>query len=325
MADHAGDTKDILFPPIEARETGTLAVDDIHTLYWEESGAADGVPLIFLHGGPGGAFGSDIRRFYDPTFYRILYIHQRGAGQSRPLGETRQNTTQFLISDLEQFRVARNVEQWVVTGGSWGSTLALAYAQAHPDSCLALLICGIFLGRREDIDWFFRGARDFFPEAWQAFSDFLPESERADYFSAYARRIMDDDPAVHRLATLAWSAYEGSIASLIPKPAVLDTFQDPDFALAYARMNIHYFANGCFLDDAPILSRIDRIRHLPALLVHGRYDLATAYRSAVELHHAWPEAELITVPDAGHSRFEVANMRALIDAQERLKQLLPAG
>src|SRR5262245_42855359 len=181
---------DGLFPPLEARAHGMLPLDDMHSMYWEESGNPDGVPLLFLHGGPGGALGPVARQFYDPAFYRIVYPHQRGSGRSTPLGETRRNTTQHLISDLETLRLARGIGAWVVAGGSWGSTLSLAYAQAHPRSCLGLLLSGIFLGRQRDIDWFFQGARDFFPDAWDSFIGFLPPPERAAYFQAYARRIM---------------------------------------------------------------------------------------------------------------------------------------
>jgi len=260
---------DALFPPLDAQCQGMLRLDDLHTMYWEESGNPEGVPLLFLHGGPGGVLGPVARQFYDPAFYRIVYPHQRGAGNSTPVGETRQNTTQLLIADLEKLRLARGIKAWVVTGGSWGSTLALAYAQAYPGSCLALLVSGIFLGRRRDVDWFFHGARDFFPDAWDAFLAFLPAEERSDYFQAYARRIMSPDPALHGPATRAWAAFEGSIATLVPNPQVLDSFQDPAFALAYARMNIHYFSNGCFLDDAPILNRIGRLKGIPGIIVHG--------------------------------------------------------
>ncbi|HEV2362931.1 MAG TPA: prolyl aminopeptidase [Caulobacteraceae bacterium] len=299
-----------------------LAVDDLHSIYWEESGAADGVPLIFLHGGPGGALGPVARQYFDPTVWRIVYIHQRGAGRSTPRGETRRNTTQLLISDLELVRAHLGIERWVVAGGSWGSTLALAYAQEHPGVCLALLLNGVFLGRQQDIDWFFTGSRDFFPEAWDAFVGFLPENERDDFFHGYARRILDFDPAVHGPAVQAWSLFEGSIAALVPSATVLETFQDRDFALSYARMNIHYFSNRCFLGAAPILSRMDRLADLPAILVHARYDLATAYRSAVELARAWRSAKLVTVADAGHSRLEPANIRALIEAQAELAERL---
>nr|WP_321440640.1 prolyl aminopeptidase [uncultured Hyphomonas sp.] len=313
-----------LYPPIEPYQTGWLDVGDGHNLYWEESGNPDGVPVVYLHGGPGGALGPAVRQFYDPEFYRIVYFHQRGAGRSTPLGETRANTTAHLISDIERLRQALDVPAWVVAGGSWGSTLALAYAEAHPHACLALLVNGVFLGRPRDIAWFFEGARDFHPRAWKAFLEFLPEPERADYFAAYARRILNDDPAVYGPAVKAWSAYEGTIATLVPDPSVFDSFQDDTFALAYARMNIHYFGNNCFLDETPILDRIGRLSGIPGLIVHGRYDMATAYRSAVELVDVWEEAELITVPDAGHSRFDPPNTLALLAAQERLKALLGA-
>lgn len=316
-------TPEILYPPLEPYAHGMLALDGLHTMYWEESGNPSGVPLLFLHGGPGGALGPVARQFYDPAFYRIVYPHQRGAGHSTPLGETRQNTTQLLIADLEKLREQRGIEGWVIAGGSWGSTLSLAYAQAHPQICLGLLVSGIFLGRQRDIDWFFTGSRDVFPQAWHAFIDFLPPPERDDYFRAYAKRIMSSDPSVHGPATKAWSAFEGSIAALVPNPDILGSFQDPAFALAYARMNIHYFSNECFLGEAPILDHIDRLKNIPGIVVHARYDMATAYRSAVELVSAWPAAELVTVEAAGHTRFDAPNANALIAAQKKLQSQVP--
>jgi proline iminopeptidase len=311
-----------LFPPFDARRTGRLRVDELHTLYWEESGNAAGPALVFLHGGPGGAYGAVARRFFDPSFWRIIYFHQRGSGESTPLGEVRQNTTQHLVSDMEVLRDHLQVERWAVTGGSWGSTLGLAYAQAHPNRCTALLLNGIFLGRRIDVDWFLHSARDVFPEVWQAFVDFIPVTERPELLRAYTERIMSTDATVQNAAITAWASYEGSLATLVPNPAVLDFFLDPTIAVAYSRLNVHYFSHGCFLDESPILANMAMLRGIPGILVHGRYDLATAYRSAFELKAAWPGVELITVSNAGHSRFDPPMTIALIVAQERLKALL---
>ncbi len=313
-----------LYPEVEAARSGMLPVDDLHSLYWEECGNPDGVPLVFLHGGPGGAGGPIVRRFFDPGHYRIIIFHQRGSGQSIPLGETKDNTTQHLIADMEQLRAFLGVKRWVVAGGSWGSTLSVAYGQAHPEACLALLVNGVFLGRAEDVTWFLYGAKDFFPEEWDRFAGFLPEEERGDLLAAYSRRIFSEDREEANAAVMAWSAYEGSLAALVPNPDVLGQFQEPGFALAYARMNMHYFSQNCFLDDYPILERMDRIAKIPGVIVHGRYDLATPYRSAVRLAKDWPAARLVTVEAAGHTRYELAMATALVDAADSLKSVKDA-
>ena len=310
-----------LYPPIEAYRSGMLAVDDMHSLYWEEAGNPNGMPIVFLHGGPGGAGGPAVRRFHDPGHYRIIVFHQRGSGQSTPLGEIRKNTTVHLIADMEALRVHLGIARWIVAGGSWGSTLALAYAQACPDPVAALLINGIFLGRRADVNWFLNAARDFFPEEWDRFVGHLPQHERHDLLAGYGARIFGDDPTVAEAAVNAWAAYEGSLASLRQDPAVLGQFLEPRFALAYSRMNLHYFSNDCFLNDRPILDNMARIARIPAIVVHGRYDLATPYRSAVRLVRDWPNARLVTVEAAGHTRYETAIAAALVEASDSLRSL----
>ena len=310
-----------LYPPIEPHRSGMLAVDAIHSLYWEESGNPHGTPILFLHGGPGGAGGPEMRRFYHPAHYRIIIFHQRGSGRSTPLGEIRDNTTAHLIADIEQLRLHLAVECWIVAGGSWGSTLALAYAQQWPNRVAALLVNGIFLGRREDIHWFASAARDFFPDAWDSFVEHLPPGERQNLLAGYHARIFGTDPQVSAAAVRSWSAYEGSLAALRQDPAVLDQFMEPRFALAYSRMNLHYFTNDCFLNDRPILANMAAIAHIPGIVIHGRYDLATPYRSAVRLVRDWPAANLVTVEAAGHTRFEAAISSAIVEASDSLRSL----
>jgi proline iminopeptidase len=313
------DRDSFLYPPLEPRRTGRLALDAVHTMYWEESGNARGVPVVFLHGGPGGGSAPDHRRFYDPHHYRIIVYDQRGAGQSTPLGELIDNTTPHLIADLETLRVHLGVERWLVFGGSWGSTLALAYAQAHPERVLGLVLRGIFLCRPLEIDWFLYQMRFIFPEAWRAFAELLPEHERGDLLKAYHRRLVDPNPGIHMPAAHAWSRYEGACSTLLPDPALVSHFEEDAVALGIARIEAHYFVNNIFLADNALLAGIDRIRHLPCTIVQGRYDIVCPLLSADDLHRAWPEAEYIIVADAGHSAREPGIARALVAATDRFR------
>jgi proline iminopeptidase len=306
-----------LYPPIAPYETGTLAVDPPHQLYWEQSGNPAGQPVIFLHGGPGAGASADHRRFFDPARYRVVIFDQRGAGRSRPLGELTDNTTQHLIADIERLRVLLGIERWVVFGGSWGSTLALAYAQAHPQRAKALVLRGIFLGRPAELDWFLRDMRFVFPEHWSAFAGFLPPAERADILSSYYRRLTDPDPAVHMPAARAWSRYEGACSTLMPNPQTVQHFAQEQLALGLARMEAHYFIHRLFLAENQLLEEIDRIRHIPAVVVQGRYDMVCPAVSADDLRRAWPEAEYHIVPDAGHSAMEPGTRRRLVAACDR--------
>jgi proline iminopeptidase len=308
-----------LYPEIEPYALGRLAVGELHELYWEESGHPEGVPVVFLHGGPGAGSAPNHRRFFDPAAYRILIFDQRGAGRSTPLGEIRDNTTPLLIEDMETLRELRGIDRWLVFGGSWGSTLALAYAEAHPERCLGLVLRGIFLCRTSEIDWFLYGLRAFFPEAWEAFAGHIPEAERGDLLGAYHRRLMDPDPAVHRPAARAWSVYEGSCSTLLPSRETVDYFAGDVVALGLARMEAHYFAHNIFLPDNALLANIGRIRHLPAVIVQGRYDAVCPIVSAHELHQAWPEARYVVVPDAGHSAWEPGIRAELVRATEEFK------
>jgi proline iminopeptidase len=313
--------RDLIFPTIEPFATGLLPVDDLHSIYWEQCGKPDGVPVVFLHGGPGAGASPTHRRFFDPGFYRIIIFDQRGAGRSRPLGETRQNTTEHLVGDMEQLRRMLGIERWHVFGGSWGSTLALAYAQAHPQRCRSLALRGIFLMRPAEIDWFFHGMGTFFPEAHRSFVEFLPPAERGDLTRAYHRRLTDPDPAVHLPAARAWSIYEGSCSTLLPSPEIVASAGEDAHALGLARIEAHYFLNNLFTPPDRLLQQVDRIRHIPATIVQGRYDTVCPITTADELHRAWPEATYIVVPDAGHSAMEPGIRTALVETMERLKAL----
>lgn len=311
-----------LFPPIDPYDSGYLPVDELHTLYWEQCGRPDGVPVLFLHGGPGAGASPTHRRFFDPHHYRIIILDQRGSGRATPLGETRRNTTEHLVADLEALRRVLRIEKWLLFGGSWGSTLALAYAQTHPERCLGLVLRGVFLMRRQEIDWFLHGMRNFFPEAWESFVGHIPERERGDLLEAYWRRLDSPDPAVRVAAGRVWSGYEAACSCLLPpREPIGPNPADDAHALGLARIEAHYFRSNAFRPDDKLLREIDRIRHLPATIVQGRYDVVCPITSADALRRAWPEADYRVVPDAGHSALEPGVRAALVEATERYKTL----
>ena len=314
-----------LYPEIEPFDSGMLPVDARHTLYWEQSGNPRGVPVLFLHGGPGAGSNPGQRRFFDPSFYRIVLFDQRGAGRSVPHGELTDNTTPHLLADLEKLRTRLRIERWLVFGGSWGSTLSLAYAETHPERCLALVLRGIFLCRDRELDWFLYGLRSIFPEAWREFVAPIPESERHDLLTAYVSRLNHTDPAVHMPAARAWSIYEGRCSTLRPNAEALAYFSGEHVALGLARIEAHYFRHRLFLPENALLLNVPRIRQIPAVIVQGRYDMVCPAVTADELHRAWPEAEYILVPDAGHSAWEPGIRAQLVAAMERLKAVLPRG
>jgi proline iminopeptidase len=322
MGDHAGPGVSGLFPEIEPRSSGMLRLDSLHSMYWEECGRRDGIPVVFLHGGPGAGSTPKHRRFFDPYAYRIIVYDQRGAGRSKPLGELRDNTTPHLIADLEALRRHLGVERWLVFGGSWGSTLAIAYAQAQPERCLGLILRGIFLCRKSEIDWFLYGMRSVFPEPWEKFSGFLPPAERADLLANYHRRLVDPDPQVHMPAARAWSVYEGSCSTLLPSAETVAYFAGDVVALGLARIEAHYFVNDIFLEENALLKNAARLRGVPGVIVQGRYDMVCPLVSAHELHLAWPQADYRIVPDAGHSAWEPGVLGALIEATEHFKRVL---
>ncbi len=311
-----------VYPELEPRDSGLLALDQLHRMYWEVSGNPQGVPVLFLHGGPGAGASPAHRRFFDPAVYRIVIFDQRGSGRSTPLGEVDNNTTQHLIADIELLREHLGVERWCVFGGSWGSTLALAYAQTYPQRCSALVLRGVFLARPPEIDWFLYGIRNCFPEAWHTFASFIPEKERNDLLAAYARRMNDPDPQVRTIAARHWSTYEGSCSTLLTSASTVSHYSNDRVAYGLARIEAHYFLNNCFLTENQLLSGIDKIRHLPCTIVQGRYDMVCPIVSANDLHLAWPEADYVVVPDAGHSAWEPGISAQLVARMEKLKSLL---
>lgn len=307
-----------LYPDIEPSAVGRLPVDARHTLYWEESGARGGIPIVFLHGGPGGGCLPHHRRFYDPSGWRIVLFDQRGAGRSTPHADLEDNTTWHLVADLERLRVHLGIDKWVLFGGSWGSTLALAYAQTHPDRSLGLVLRGVFLATAEELDWFIWGMRTFFPEAWRAFSTFLTENERDDLLHHYHRRLTDPNPTIHLPAAVAWDRYESACSTLLPAADNMPRVEGDAAALAIARIEAHYFVNRAFLEENQLITNLYRIRHLPCTIVQGRYDVVCPPVTARTLVQAWPEAEYIVVPDAGHSVREPGITRELVGAVQRL-------
>lgn len=310
----------ILYPNIEAYRRGYFKASAPHEIYWEESGNPEGRPVVFLHGGPGAGATAAHRRFFDPRFYRIVIFDQRGSGRSRPLGEWKDNTTDDLIADMEILRNRLKIDRWLVFGGSWGSTLALAYAQNHPARVTGLVLRGIFLGRQQEIDWFMTGMARFFPETWARFASAIPEAEQEDLLEAYARRLFDPDPNIYRGAARAWSGYEGACATLLPSPETVAAFESDAMALGLARLECHYFRNRCFLEEGQILRNLDRIRNIPAIIVQGRYDVICPFETAHELASAWPEAKLRTIDDAGHSAMEPGIAAALVTACNEMKE-----
>jgi len=319
MADVPYQPRTELYPEIEPYSVGTLKLDSVHAMYWEQSGNPEGEPVLFLHGGPGAGASPAHRRFYDPVHYRIIIFDQRGAGRSTPLGELRDNTTLHLVTDIERLREHLGIERWLVFGGSWGSTLALAYGEAHPERCTGFILRGVFLCRRSEIEWFLYGLCALFPEAWRNFAEIIPVPERGDLLAAYYRRLANPDPAVHMPAARAWSTYEGICSTLLPSPETVAHFAGDVVSLGLARIEAHYFSHGIFLPEDSLLGNLYRVRHLPCVIVQGRYDAVCPIVTADEVHRAWPESEYIVVADAGHSAWEPGISSQLVRATERFK------
>ena len=308
-----------LYPPVEAYTTGRLRVSELHELYFEESGNPAGKPVVFLHGGPGGGSDPKQRRFFNPEKYRIVNFDQRGCGKSTPYASLEANTTWDLVADIEKLRERLAIEKWQVFGGSWGSTLALAYAESYPERVTELVLRGIFLLRKQEIDWFYqRGASAIYPDVWEAYREHIPEAERGDMLAAYYKRLTSEDPGVRLAAAKRWSGWEGATSKLIPDAAFAGHYEEDEFALAFARIEAHYFVNkGFFETDDQLLRHAGRIRHIPGVIVQGRYDVVCPMESAWALHRAWPEAELVVTADSGHSAFDAPNCRALVAATDR--------
>ncbi len=309
-----------LFPPIEPFAAGMLDLEAPHRMYFEQSGNRRGVPVVFLHGGPGAGSSPVHRQFFDPAFYRIVVFDQRGAGRSTPLGCLDNNTTTALIGDLETLRAHLGIDRWLVFGGSWGSTLALAYAEHHPQRCLGLVLRGIFLCRPSEIEWFLYGLRAIFPETWRTFAHYIPEAERGDLLTAYHARLTHPDAAIHMPAARSWSVYEGSCSTLLPNPGLVADFASDRVALGLARIEAHYFRHGIFLPPGFLLDNVGRLKDVPGVIVQGRYDAVCPPVSADDLHRAWPEAAYTVVADAGHSAFEPGVRSCLVAATEAFKQ-----
>jgi proline iminopeptidase len=308
-----------LYPEIEPFDSGFLPVSPLHTLYYEQCGNPNGKPVVFLHGGPGGGTNAKCRRFFDPAVYRIVLFDQRGCGKSTPHAELTDNTTWDLVADIERVRERLGIERWQVFGGSWGSTLALAYAQTHPDKVSELVLRGIFMLRRWELEWFYqKGCDALYPDAWETYLNAIPEVERGDLMSAYHRRLTSPDAKTRTDAARAWSVWEGATSFLWQDKSHIESSAEDDFALAFARIECHYFVNGGFFEhDDQLLRNVERIRNIPAVIVQGRYDVVCPLRSAWDLHRAWPEADLHIVQDAGHSAFEPGIVHELVEATDR--------
>jgi proline iminopeptidase len=313
-----------LYPAIEPYQEGTLQVSELHRLYFEQSGNPQGLPVVVLHGGPGGGSQGFYRQYFDPEKWRIILFDQRGCGRSTPHAELRENTTWDLVSDIEKLRQHLNIEQWVVFGGSWGSTLSLAYSQTHPQPCLGLILRGIFMLRQKELHWFYQeGASYLFPDAWEDYVKPIPITERSDFLSAYYKRLTSPDPQTRLEAARAWSIWEASTSKLLPSPDLMHRFGESQFADAFARIECHYFVNkGFFEPETQLLDNVNRIRHLPATIIQGRYDVVCPTISAWELHQVWSETELIIVPDAGHSMSEPGIRSCLIEATDKFAAAL---
>ena len=312
-----------LYPEIEPYASGMLDVGDDQQLYWEESGHPDGKPVVFLHGGPGGGSSPTHRRLFDPARYRIIVFDQRGSGRSvphasEPDADLSANTTWHLVADLERLREHFGVERWQVFGGSWGSTLALAYAETHPDRVTELILRGIFTLRAAELDWFYEGgAAALYPDTWEGFIAPLPHVEPGGFIAGYHGLLNDPDPAVHGPAAVAWSTWEGSGITLLPRPELVARFAEPSYALAFARIENHYFVNRGWMDEGQLIRDAGRLCDIPGVIIQGRYDVCTPPMTAWDLHRAWPEAEFMMVPDAGHAFDEPGILAALISATDR--------
>lgn len=312
----------ILFPPIAPYMTGTLKVDDIHTLYFEQSGNPTGVPVVLLHGGPGGATNPAQRQFFDPSHYRIILFDQRGCGKSTPLGELKNNSTEHLVADMEALREHLGIRRWHLFGGSWGSTLALAYAVAHADKVMSMTLRGVFMMRQVELDWFTNQVRLFFPEVYDGMLSFLKPEERADPVSAYYRYLTDADENLRRAAGASWSGFECALSRLIPRPTLPHAADsNPDMDVTISRMETHYFIHCRFAPDDYLLQNTDKIRHIPTVIVQGRYDMVCPPLSAYELAQKMDDVDLVMVPDAGHSSSEIGTATALVRAMSKFKDI----
>lgn len=311
---------DVLYAPIEPYEAGKIEVSQLHTIAWEKSGNPAGIPVIVIHGGPGGGGQPSYRQYFDPSAFNIIQFDQRGCGSSTPHAELQDNTTQALVGDIETLREAFGIERWHVFGGSWGSTLSLVYAQTYPERAISLVLRGIFMCRKSELHWFYQdGASHIFPDAFEPYREHIPVPEQHDLISAYHQRLISDDVEVRRAAAKQWTRWEMATSRLFPDTSYLEKAEDLDFAVAFARIECHYFINGIFLEEAHILNHVSSIQHIPTVIVQGRYDVVCPARSAWELHKALPNSSLTIVPDSGHSMGEVSIARELVAATNALR------
>ena len=308
-----------LYPEIEPHASGLIDLDGCHKMYWEISGNPNGMPVVFLHGGPGAGASPSHRRFFDPGHYRIIIFDQRGSGRSRPFAEIKNNSTQHLIADMERLRKDLSIESWLVFGGSWGSSLALAYGIEHPDRVNGFVLRGIFLCRDKELNWFLNGMATVFPENWRELVNFLPEEEQHDILASFHKRLINSDPSVHGPAARAWAYYEGACSTLLPKSPSATRLESELTSLALARIEVHSFVNHMFLTNDYFISHLEAIRNVPAVIIQGRYDMVCPITTADELYMAWPEAEYHIIPDAGHSAMEPSIRSALVAATEKFK------
>jgi len=309
---------DVLYAPLEVNKTGMLKVSDLHTVYWEESGNSAGLPVMVLHGGPGGGSQADYRRYFDPSKYRIIQMDQRGCGQSTPHAELKDNNTQALVADIETLRNFLGIDDWFVFGGSWGSTLSLTYAIFHPDRVRALMLRGIFMCRRSELLFFYQnGASHIFPDKFQPYRDHIPEEERDDMILAYYKRLTSTEEEVRRAAAREWTLWEMGTSKLLPDTKYMDKADNLDFAAAFARIECHYFVNGIFLEEGYILKHAEKLKNIPVDIVQGRYDVVCPATSAYELHQAVPHSNLTIIPDAGHSMGEVGIAKQLVSITDK--------
>lgn len=323
-------TEHTLFPEISSNLEDTLITDDGHEIYYEISGNPDGFPVVFLHGGPGGGCNPNQRRFFDPSFYKIILLDQRGCNRSKPQGSIINNTTEHLVADLDAIREKLTIDRWLVFGGSWGSTLALSYALAHPNRVSGLILRGIFLSRPSELNWFLSDIQHFYPDVWHTLESYLPEEKRSNVLEAFNDLIFSDDPKVNRPAGVAWNAYESAIMRLLPRTPEPDDNATPmsqlmieaaqDVEVSRARVQIHYINNLCFINGAEVLNACEALSHIPTVIVQGRYDMVCPPKSAWQLSRAMPHAEFHIIPDAGHSAMETGVVSALVGATEQFKR-----
>jgi proline iminopeptidase len=311
------------YPAIEPNKKGFLKVSDLHEIYYEESGNPEGAPIVFLHGGPGGGTDADQRRFFDPHAYRIVLFDQRGCGQSKPHAELKENTTWDLVSDIEKIREYLKIEKWVVFGGSWGSTLALTYAVTHPARVKGLILRGIFLCRPEELQWFYQqGASWIFPDVWEKYWNYIPADERSNMMKAYYSRLTSDNSETRLTAAQIWSQWEAATSRLFVDAKSIEAYGEPEKALAFARIECHYFMNNAFFpSNNYLLENIEKIKGIPGVIIQGRYDVVCPAKSAWDLHRLWPEAEIKFIPDAGHAAAEPGTRAALIEATDQMRSL----